>query len=729
MTATRRCLLTLTLACAALAAWPTFADEDKKPLKTEEKIALMETFADSMVFVDYELQKDKGETPGEFAGGYSGGYGDFQTLLDQERPLTMVGYVLSPTKVITDDPYLHDRFIKSITVRMGKEKVSARAASFPMHHESQILELDKPLSHARPIAFGDSDEDSYYAIARARPAAQWLTTVVAANMNVTKTQRGDLMRISGSAYQYRSLPLLFDRNGQAVGMNYAGWFPAGESWKGSPLDWPALSADQVNSQIASVQAKAESSLLRVFLGFRSPKKRDAGGRGYGLSRYSGDATATERHVPGVLIDRQTVLVLANLDAKTTARLEKIEAFQADDNSSLAEFAGSLEDYGAFVAKLKTPMEGPVARSMVDVLDLRQAILVSADMRLHGEQRQTYYQRNHIDNYDLGWKEHVYIGLAGGSWSMFTFALDGTLVALPIERRERVSMGEDRWGGYYGRNSGGLTPTRYIWDVCNHLEDRIDPNNVPLTEAQENRLAWLGVEMQAMDPELARVNEVSDLSRGGSIGALVTYIYPGSPAEKAGLELGDILLRVHVDKLPQPLDVHLGGYGYGMFDASMWEQFDALPEEYFDQVPRPWPAVDNTVNTALTDLGFGTPFRIELFRDGKTMFKDLTVEQSPPHFDTAKRFKSEDLGITVRDMTYEVRRYFQRTPEQPGVIISKIEPGSKASISGLKPYEFITHINDTPVENVKDFEELMANQDEVRLQVKRMQRGRLVKIRM
>ena len=106
-----------------------------------------------------------------------------------------------------------------------------------------------------------------------------------------------------------------------------------------------------------------------------------------------------------------------------------------------------------------------------------------------------------------------------------------------------------------------------------------------------------------------------------------------------------------------------------------------------------------------------------------------VEQSPPHYDAAVRYKSEALGLTVRDLTYEVRRYFRKEEGDPGVIISKIEPGSKASIGGIKPFEIITAVNDKPVRTVKDFENLTADQTECRLSVLRMTKSRTVPIKL
>ena len=70
-----------------------------------------------------------------------------------------------------------------------------------------------------------------------------------------------------------------------------------------------------------------------------------------------------------------------------------------------------------------------------------------------------------------------------------------------------------------------------------------------------------------------------------------------------------------------------------------------------------------------------------------------------------------------------------SPQDPGVVISRLEAGSKASVSGLKPYELITHINDKPVNNTEDFQRLTKGQQELRLSVKRMTRGRIVKIQL
>jgi serine protease Do len=86
-----------------------------------------------------------------------------------------------------------------------------------------------------------------------------------------------------------------------------------------------------------------------------------------------------------------------------------------------------------------------------------------------------------------------------------------------------------------------------------------------------------------------------------------------------------------------------------------------------------------------------------------------------------------MGITVRNLTYELRRYFQKTEDQPGVIVSKLEPGGKASVAGIKPFEIVTHINGQPVKSVDDFKKLTSGPGELKMSINRMTKGRQVKI--
>jgi hypothetical protein len=254
--------------------------------------------------------------------------------------------------------------------------------------------------------------------------------------------------------------------------------------------------------------------------------------------------------------------------------------------------------------------------------------------------------------------------------------------------------------------------------------------VPLKKEEENRLAWMGLMLQPLNKELARVNNVSELTQDGQTGALVSYVYPDSPAAKAGIKAGAVLLRLHLKDQPKPLEIRLDAYGdpYGG-EPFPWDQLDKIPDQYYDQIPKPWPAVEDNLTRALTDLGFGKPYTAEFFAEGKALMAELVVTASPAHYDSAPRWKSEALGLTARDLTFEVRRYFQMKPEDPGVIVSNLKPGSKGSVAGIKPYEIIMQVNGVALHSVKDFEKLSDKQEELRLAVKRMTKERQVKIKL
>ena len=692
--------------------------DKEKPATPAENLTIAEAIAPSLVRVEYTLQHDKGESPkgsgwSERCPNCGRHHGvSAETPITEERPLESRGFLLSPTRVISPDMMMHRRFIKDIAVRFGEQVVKAKPAAFAKDHTAIFLDLAEPLKEAKPLAFDTKAKPPYMAVTYAHTNGAWTTSVESLGMTVSVTEWGRKFRAAPS------YSLIVDKKGVPVGMCMKDELPIDDSWKGSPLKWPAYTAKEVEGLLADIEARSGSGLLRVALSFRSPKKRP------GFDRYSrGEEEKTERNVLGMLMDRETILVLVNLKPKVTARLQRVLVHPPKGKPVAAKFQHSLKDYGCFVAKLEKPLDGAAKLSMRRITEHHNIMLPAAEIKLQGEKRVVYHVRTRIASYDIGWRRKTFPTVAGRDDGLFLFDPSGDLVALPVIRRPKAAIGRD-WDS--GRTT--LTPASHLKEVFADLAKNADPSNVPLTEAEENRLAWLGVVMQRLNKELARVNNVSDQTRDGKTGGLISYVYPGSPADKAGIKVGHILLRLHVKDRPRPIEVMLGSYGSG--DRPFpWDRYDTVPEQYYDQIPQPWPPAEHAFTRALTDLGFGKKYEAEFSADGKAFRKEFTVVASPTHYNSAKRHKDKTLGLTVADLTYEVRRYFQKKPGDPGVIVAKIEPGSKASVSGLKPYEIITHVNDKPVGNVKDFEKLIAGQTELRLAVKRMTRGRVVKIKM
>jgi serine protease Do len=705
----RIAILAVTIIMSTLAA-----AAEPNDLTPKDKLALAAKYAPSLVRVEYTLRYDQADSPRIYGwqrycpvcGAMHSVAQGFE-LLREQRPLEMPGYLISDKVVATSDVSIESRFIDSIRVRLGGGVASAKPRAWTKTGKTLLLELDKPLDGAKALSF-DKTKKASYLLSYDNLSGIWTTSVESPTAVVVR---------SGSDAAYRAIGngLAVSHDGTAVGLSLDNEITVDDSWKGSPIDRPLVTADEMKKLEDRTQALADKTLLLAHLNFRSPKADKRPRRG--MADEEG-AAMTELFATAVAIEPNRVMILADLRPEATARLERIAVELPDGKSAVAKFSSTLKYYGAFVADLDKPLEGSAALSPADITTLRNRLLPTINLRVQGSQRTAHFCVRRFATFEQGWRGQLRPAISDSPETFF-FDEAGRLVAIPLAMRQELDDSS--------RGSDMPLPVAAA-DIIGTLKDvaNLDPANIPLSEDNENRLAWLGVELQPLDRDLARANGVSHLTNEGQMGALVSYVYPDSPAAAAGIETGAVLLRIRIPGRPLPVSINLmrDDYFTGSFP---WDRLDEVPEQYFDEIPKPWPSADNTLNRTLTDIGFGKKFTLEYFQGGKELSRELTVAASPTYYDSAPRYKSEPLGLTVRDLTYEVRRYFQRSVDEPGVIVSKIEPGSRTSVAGIKPFEIITHVNDKPVMTAGDFEKLTKDQKELRLSVKRMLRGRVVKL--
>ena len=168
--------------------------------------------------------------------------------------------------------------------------------------------------------------------------------------------------------------------------------------------------------------------------------------------------------------------------------------------------------------------------------------------------------------------------------------------------------------------------------------------------------WLGVSIQEVTPALAKSFDLKEKK-----GALVAQVVSGSPAEKAGIEQGDVIV-----------------------------EFDG--KEVTDSKDLPRIVASTPIGKAVT---------IKLLRNGKALDRQVKVGEMEEKVEVAKAPSHKSLGITVQNLTPEIAKGLG-LKKDTGVVVTRVEPGSPASDAGIQTGDLVQEVNRKPVKNVEDF---------------------------
>jgi len=201
-----------------------------------------------------------------------------------------------------------------------------------------------------------------------------------------------------------------------------------------------------------------------------------------------------------------------------------------------------------------------------------------------------------------------------------------------------------------------------------------PSNLAKRVASELRASgkvtrgWLGVSLQQMTSDLATSFGVKEAK-----GALVSNVAPDSPAARAGLKSGDVILEFNGKKVDDPS------------------------------------ALARTVASAKP----GETGKLTVWRDRQQTTVDVKLGEIPAERTAASggpapgpRGGASGVGLTVQPVTPEVAR--QLDLKQPtGVVVTRVEPSGAADTAGVQRGDVIVEIDRKPVKSVDDFEKLIA----------------------
>lgn len=189
-----------------------------------------------------------------------------------------------------------------------------------------------------------------------------------------------------------------------------------------------------------------------------------------------------------------------------------------------------------------------------------------------------------------------------------------------------------------------------------------------TEGKVTR-GWLGVGIQDLNADLREYYGIE-----GENGVLVTHVFEGDPADKAGIKPKDIIISVDGTKVADAREL----------------------------------------SRAVADIPVGKEVRVKLFRDGKEKTLDVRVaRRSDSESEVLARSEesTEALGIRVEELTKERIAQFGLDEEEGGVIVTRVERDSKGDDAGIRTGDIIKEINREPIETVKDYEKAIDKVDQ------------------
>jgi len=150
---------------------------------------------------------------------------------------------------------------------------------------------------------------------------------------------------------------------------------------------------------------------------------------------------------------------------------------------------------------------------------------------------------------------------------------------------------------------------------------------------------------------------------------VSTVIAGSPADAMGLKSGDIMTSFNGHPITAKKDKEVLG---------------------FTKMVRESP--------------IGTALPVTVIRDGETLAMKLTLSTRPKTARDAREYEDRILGLTVRDITTDVRIAMNLSSEVQGVIVHRVRSGSPANQARMGPRIIILRVGDQPVSNVEEFEQ-------------------------
>ena len=255
-----------------------------------------------------------------------------------------------------------------------------------------------------------------------------------------------------------------------------------------------------------------------------------------------------------------------------------------------------------------------------------------------------------------------------------FNLNGSLVGINTAIASRTGF----YNGY-----GFAIPSNLVKSVI-----------IDLIEDGKIDRGYIGVQISSVDEVSAKAYKLEKVA-----GVIVQKVLDGSPAEKAGIEIGDVILDL-----------------------------DGAPVN-----------TSNELQSRVSMHKVGDAIKLKILRDGKTIYKTVILkprdEDAKTASNEAKPGKSEDeelnkpvkfdkLGFSVSPTTSKIK---EDMGVEKGIVISNVERYGEAASRGIAPNGIILKANNQEISTTGQFKKIIEQNagEVIRLQVKYKDGARLV----
>lgn len=208
----------------------------------------------------------------------------------------------------------------------------------------------------------------------------------------------------------------------------------------------------------------------------------------------------------------------------------------------------------------------------------------------------------------------------------------------------------------GKGIGFAIPSGLAKDIITELK-----------ESGEVTRGWLGVAIQELNDELKQYYDVNQ-------GVMISQVFKGDPADKAGIKPNDIITEVNGKDVDSPREL----------------------------------------SRRIAEIKPGQKAKIKLIREGKTRTLDVEIAKREEEKladrgrgQTPGSNQEAELGLDVTDLNQEMARQLN-LEEVRGVVVTQVARDSKAAEAGFQKGDIIREINHEKIGSVTDFKKTIQD---------------------